>query len=76
MEQISSAIQSSIRNTKHRQLFRLDSLSYIQLEQVNFSNRSVPVGVDDTIDITTHNLLCQFTLLHLQKLRNWVLLTR
>jgi len=29
------------------------SLSYIQLEQVNFSNRSVPVGVDDTIDIAT-----------------------
>lgn len=29
------------------------SLSYIELQQVQFSNRSVPVGVDEQIDIAT-----------------------
>ena len=31
------------------------SLSYIELQQVQFSNRSVPVGVDEQIDIATLN---------------------
>ena len=31
------------------------SLSYIELQQVQFSNRSVPVGVDEQIDIATRS---------------------
>ena len=38
------------------------SLSYVHLENVNFSSRSIPVGTEDQIDIAQLNLVCLFGL--------------